>query len=202
MNIKSFCKKLEQNNISLNEIKKELLTSSIEFIWHPLGFIMGTLVVEEKMRLRIHIWSKKYSKPQEPYWNIHTHIFHLKSWVISGSILNTLYEIEEVNEAENCIYEVCYNDNKSILKKSTKLINLINMNTNLYKKNDSYSIESGVFHSSTLETTSALTIVLSTVTDIETPLVIGKKDYDNFNTKYNREKVDRNILFNILNELE
>lgn len=202
MNIKSFCEKLEQNNISLNEIKEKLLTSDIEFIWHPLGFIMGTLITEEKMKLRIHIWSKKYSKPQKPYWNIHTHIFHLKSWIISGSILNTLYEIEEVNESRNCIYEVHYKDNKSILKKSNKLINLINTNTLLHKKNDNYSIESGVFHSSTLESTSALTIVLSTATDVKTPLVIGKKDYDNFNSKYNREKVNRNILFNILSELE
>jgi len=202
MNIKSFCEKLEQNNISLSEIKKELLTSNIEFIWHPLGFIMGTLITEKKMRLRIHIWSKKYSKPQKPYWNIHTHIFHLKSWIISGSILNTLYEIKEVKESENCIYEVHYNDSKSILKKSDKLIDLININTFSHKKNDNYSIEAGVFHSSTLESDSALTIVLSTAADIEIPLVIGKKSYDNFNSKYNREKVDRNILFNILSELE
>ena len=130
MNIKSFCEKLEQNNISLSEIKKELVTSNIEFIWHPLGFIMGTLITEKEMRLRIHIWSKKYSKPQEPYWNIHTHIFHLKSWIISGSILNTLYEIEEVNESENCIYEVHYNDNKSILKKSNKLIGCLFVSNN------------------------------------------------------------------------
>lgn len=200
-NIDDFCNNLNKKNITIPFILNEIERLKLKFIWHPLGFIMSTYLQENNKKIRIHIWPKNYSKTQLPNWNIHNHIFDLTSWVLEGEILNIEYDLEYINNSNNCIYEVTYNSKHSILKKTNNKIKMTEKNKTINVKGNTYSLKSNIFHSSILKgNKSALTLVLSVETDNKCPLVVGecnaKLEYI-----YSREEVSDDLLKRIIETL-
>lgn len=202
MTINELCKELDNNKITLKFILNEIKRLKLNFVWHPLGFIMGSYIKEGNNQIRIHIWPENNSHAQLPYWNIHNHSFNLTSWVIRGEILNTEYLVSESNQGTNCIYSVNYDEGNSILKKTNKNVNIVKKITTTNKRGFKYSMHRSVFHSSIVNSNQiALTIVLSSLSNNQNPSVIGKNDGNN-RYSYNRNIVDPLILNNFLKQLE
>ena len=153
--------------------------------WHPLGFIHIPLGIINDQSIRLHIWPQSERRRQQPFYPIHTHIFELKSHILSGTLKNTIYKVSNLNfRLESAIYEVNYNNtSESILKRTDRKINIMEVTEETLKKGDYYSVKRGEFHTSEVkEGEFAATIALTyEVQKNNTPLVIrhmnGKKEY-------------------------
>lgn len=201
MKITELCKHLDEGTITVKDLLHLIQDSKIEFFWHPLGFVLGTYLENDEEKIRIHIWPKSGAKKQSPYWNIHNHIFHLKSWVLKGEITNQEYETVNDDSSNYCIYHVDYLGEQSHLIKTNIHVSLIESKKNINKEGSKYSMRSNVFHCS--EKTSdctALTVVLSTKTKTKNPMVIGRTDGQQ-QYIYSRAKVELPYITSLMNEL-
>ncbi len=199
--IKKFCEKLNSGEITSIDLLNEIKDSKLDFFWHPLGFILGTYLSNDKEKIRIHIWPKEGSQQQKPYWNIHNHIFHLTSWVLEGEITNQEYNVVEDNKSEKSIYYVNYKGNESCLFKSNQQVRLEQKKPKIHSKGNVYSIKTDIFHHSIRTSkNSAITVVLSIEDEYYgQALVIGEKDAEQ-EYRYSRIKVESNYLKNLINE--
>ncbi|UFH60467.1 hypothetical protein [Sulfurovum mangrovi] len=198
--IKDFCSQLDTGTINAKTLLNKVQIAQIDFFWHPLGFIIGTYLNNGREKIRIHIWPKDGGKKQLPYWNIHDHIFDLKSWVLKGEITNIEYDVINDNSSTKCFYDVKYIENQSLMTKSEQHISYKISKKETYAEGEIYTIDAGIFHTS--EKTNignALTVVLSINTDIKTPKVIGEEEGEN-SYQYNRNKVDSSYIKELINE--
>lgn len=200
MYIDNFINKLETAKIDINEILLIIKNKKLKFFWHPLGFIMCKYLVENNVSIRIHIWPKDGGKPQKPYWNIHNHIFSLKSWVLYGEITNKEYELLNDDQSNNVIYKVNYSNNISSLIKTEKRVKIKQANIDHNNERSSYGMKSGIFHlSENTGKTNALTIMYAEDSNMQSPEVIG---HISGLTKYEykRSEVSSDYLDKLINE--
>jgi len=198
--IKNFCEKLNRGEITSTSLLNEIRESKLDFFWHPLGFVLGTYLSNNKEKIRIHIWPKEGSQQQKPYWNIHNHIFHLTSWVLEGEITNQEYRIINDEKSDKCIYKVNYQGNESCLFKTKRGISLEQEKKEIHGKGNVYKIGTDTFHHSIRTSiNSALTVVLSIEEELKSPLVVGNK-HAKQEYRYPRVKVNSSYLKNLINE--
>src|SRR5690606_31223069 len=95
---------LNNHEIYPGDLIESIIEDGSELVWHPLGFVMCRVARWGSRSLRVHIWPNHNGHQQIPAWMIHDHLFHLKSWVLSGEIENTEYVID-VGGKEHLIYE-------------------------------------------------------------------------------------------------
>lgn len=200
ISINTFCQQLDKQELSAQDILSLALNCGIKFYWHPLGFILGIFLIEDIKKIRIHIWPKDTPRKQYPYWNIHDHIFSLKSWVINGKILNQEFQITKDNNSPNCIYNVSYSNEISTLYKTSDTIRVEETRQSVSIAGDSYLIEAGILHSSeNISAEHALTIVLTNNMSSGTPIVIGEKEGKQL-YQFSRSEVDSQYVRGLLHE--
>jgi hypothetical protein len=140
---------------------------------HPLGFTSSKITMG-KHNLRLHIW-RNTGSPQAGF-EVHDHTFDFESYVISGSIKQTVYDIHANNDGNFCIYHVDYDENTSILKNSGNFVNLVQLKEEIVSANQSYRVRAGELHRSDLfECSCAVTLVL-TEDRGGTPITIGPRN--------------------------
>lgn len=172
-------------------------TSQMRFSWHPLGFIMCKLLERDGTNIRLHIWPPDGGRVQEPRWMIHDHIFHLRSWVLKGTVFNREYEADADGD-EFSLYEASYVDNKSVLTRRQERIGLIPKSAYEIRSGGCYSISAGILHESELVGEDVgVTVLLTEESKQRTPLVVGslngKDKYE-----YSRESVSKEELRRLL----
>lgn len=199
-NIKNFVQACQENNLSAKEVCSWAITNNIPFVWHPLGFVMATLINEGHEKIRLHLWSNSFQNVQEPTWPIHDHLFDITSWVLCGEIENIEYK--QCNSVlTHQLYSVSYDNDGSILTKLDSGLSLSVESKEIIKKTESYSIKSGVLHQSISSSENTTVTVCHTVNfRNENPLVIGDICGD-FRYKYQRKIVKLSDLFRIVAEI-
>lgn len=205
-----------RNQILYEAKHKELFESVLEAInsleekkqlrgnWHPLGFIHIPLGTINNQTLRLHVWSKQERKIQQPLYPIHTHIFELKSHILSGSLKNSIYAIKKqiTLPLQNVIYDVDYNHNNSILKRTKNTINIKKISEETLNKGDYYFVKKGDFHSSVVkEGEFTATIALAYQYEHNTPIVIGEIS-GNERYHYSRNNCSDEELTSIISNLK
>src|SRR4051794_32516353 len=75
-------------------------------LWHPLGFV--SCVIKESKGdhvVRLHYWPKGERRVKNPDWPIHTHSYHLSSYVLCGVVRDLQYQR---SSGDRSIYAVKY----------------------------------------------------------------------------------------------
>ncbi len=106
-------------SILLNFIEENI--ESISPNWHALGFIHCLLASEASgVTLRLHAWDSGLSHNQEQESKIHDHRFDVESRVLSGAVMNTIYNFRDAQDGDFKICRVNYSSNSSLLVDSSE----------------------------------------------------------------------------------
>jgi hypothetical protein len=145
-------------------------------VHHPLGFFVIKLgQINPSTFIRLHIWLPNRRTTQHPEWSIHNHTFTLKSHVLTGKIINNFFNVNfQSTQPTNCLYLVRYNDNLSILDRTSQYLSCYQTEQKNYVKGDYYLVEKGMYHSTQvpLEYLTS-TIVITSNPEKKEPHVIG-----------------------------
>lgn len=81
-------------------------TLSLGNYWHPLGMLRLRLAKLDDYLLKVHIWPQGVRGPTSPVGIIHAHIWPLKSYILYGSVTNTIYHVSDATreKATNRLY--------------------------------------------------------------------------------------------------
>ena len=191
---------LDKRDICPRDLMCNLVGNNYEFLWHPLGFAMCRVARWEAVSFRIHVWPNHSGYQQNPSWLIHDHLFHLKSWVISGEIENQEYSVQHVGQ-DHAIYEAVYDGDKSILNKTNKKCSKILSEKSVYVAGDFYEVPSGIFHESrSLSKRTALTICETFDEERRPPRVLGNVD-GALSYTYRRRHATKDELYELVQEI-
>lgn len=191
---------LENNEICPYELIQGLIDNNYEFLWHPLGFVMCRVARWGDLSLRIHIWPSHTGYQQTPALLIHDHLFHLKSWVISGEVENKEYEIDH-NGKDHAIYEARYDGDKSILNKTNIYCSKRQTEKSICSAGSSYEVSSGVFHESQSLSNRTTLTVCETLDEIaRPPRVLGCVD-GLFSYTYHRKQATKDEIYELTKEI-
>lgn len=141
---------------------------------HPLGFVHGELVGDEHVAMRLHIWDAIERATQEPRWFIHTHIFDLKSIVLTGSLTNHLYEWSETElNADKRLYRITYAGDVSRLEATGHLGRCEPISSEEVNTSQMYTVDCGEFHNTFVPEGAFTATIALTSKHPGTPLVVG-----------------------------
>jgi len=174
---------------------------------HPLGFLCLRWNLDSKQSLRIHIWDQSFDWTQQPKWQIHDHIFKLKSIVLAGIIQNKTYAlINNLKRPKWNIYDVEYTNQTSSLIKQKDSGTLKITSSTTYPPGSIYELPAGVLHRSTLRSEFAITALATTInsSNSQKPRVIGNLSDNNliFSRSISNPQNIRQIIHNSIEYLE
>lgn len=191
---------LNNQEICPNDLIESLLEESHNFIWHPLGFVMCRVARWESRSLRVHIWPNHKGHQQTPAWMIHDHLFHLKSWVLSGEIENKEYVID-VNGKEHLIYEARYDGDRSILNRTNIFCSKSINKKSVYSKGSVYEVPAGIFHESQSLSNKTTVTVCETYDEFSgPPKILGSVD-GLLSYTYERRHVTKNEMNELIKKI-
>ncbi len=191
---------LNAGDICPGNLITSLLDNNYEFFWHPLGFAICKVARWNRVSLRIHVWPNHSGYQQDPSWLIHDHLFHLKSWVLSGEIENREYLLDFTG-IDHTIYEAQYDGNKSILNKTSTYCSKTILHKSVYSKGDIYEVKSGVFHESrSLSKKVALTICETVDEKVRPPRILGRVD-GLLSYVYTRRRATKEEILKLVKEI-
>lgn len=149
--------------------------SVVEATWHPLGFIRLKLASTVEGTLRIHIWPDTERQSQVPVWNIHDHLFDLRSSVLCGVLRNRRFALRpDKTAATHRLYRVSYSERQSQLHATPTKVSCHCISTDVYSALDSYHVCREEFHASDVEENIlAATIVVTSNHSRRAPNVLG-----------------------------
>jgi len=167
----------------------ENFSSTLVPLWHPLGFV--SCVIDELPSshvVRVHYWPKSQRRVKNPDWPIHTHTYRLRSLVLAGEVRDIQYRISPGSEW--CVYSVNYYSGGSEIIRTPHEVDAIVEIDELRRSGNHYEVPRGVYHQTLvpIEQT-AITLVLLTDHDSDTPKVLGSKLAERY--PYNRVPFDR-----------
>lgn len=191
---------LNNHKICPRNLIKSLLEEGYKFIWHPLGFVMCRVARWESASIRVHIWPNHRGYQQNPAWLIHDHLFHLKSWVLSGKIENQEYVIK-TNGKGHVIYEARYDGDRSILNKTNVYCSKSINKKSVHSKGSVYEVPSGVFHESRSLSNKTTVTVCETFDEIAAPpKILGSID-GLLSYTYQRKQASKNEICDLIRKI-
>lgn len=127
---------------------------------HPLGFHVVKLE-RPPHALRLHLW-KSGGVDQKGY-EIHDHVFSLKSRVIEGAIRHRTYETKPDALGPYVAYAVKYEGAESRLAKTDNRLCLSTKTEDVFGAGDDYAVAAGRLHDAEIASGQfAMTLVLTT----------------------------------------
>jgi len=158
------------------QLLRAVAPSSIQPLWHPLGFIHMRLADVDCRVLRLHLWSSEFAQPMLPVWPVHNHVFSLRSLVVSGVIRNLSFSVTPTAHGERRLFEVAYDSEGSRRVRTDAIVSCRCTESNEHRQGDIYRVEAGVFHASELASGRAALTLVETTGGGGRPLVVGDVD--------------------------
>jgi hypothetical protein len=121
--------------------------ASLPFNRHPLGFVHVLIDEENGYALRLHIWSDLFRYEQQPYWPIHNHKFDLISRVLTGTLTNRSYRVQQTDEKTSYrLYDITYELDGSTISPSDIRVAVDLCESEQVTAPHWYRIDAGTFH--------------------------------------------------------
>lgn len=187
---------LEQNLRILIDFIRETNYLDDKTFYHPLGFIYSKLYTFPNFNtIRLHIWDKERWY-QEPLMDIHNHFYTVNSYIITGKMINNIYEIIPEKEPNYSIYKGSYNSiNDRVLTKTEEYLHVVLSEVQQIEKCNLYHIATDKIHSSSIAMdTFTCTLVYTTNHGSPEPMVLGplngKKEYKYLNKLVDKQTVE------------
>ncbi|WP_226633921.1 hypothetical protein [Novosphingobium profundi] len=143
---------------------------------HPLNFLAARVEDDAGNALRLHLWDERFRFKQVGL-EVHDHKFDYQSFVVDGSVEQTIYEAIPDSEGAHEVLEVSYSGGGSILQRSGKHIQLFELRREKYSSGVLYELPHGVLHRLDLVGSSAMTLVKTCDVGGQ-PITIGRSSDD------------------------
>lgn len=154
---------LRENVVKLHQVKVEIQV-------YPIGFLRLPFT---KDRLHdgfaLHVW--KNDLPWRDSFNLHTHIFNMRSRVLRGAIIDTEWDVVENLKGEYRLTKPYYQDGRMVLEE----LGRVNIRPNLpdkHTQDEVYEVPKHQFHSSEVEEGTVTLIEKSEINPNDHPLVV------------------------------
>jgi hypothetical protein len=152
-----------------HEIVQRICAASTE---HPLSFTHTALADCSGRTVRLHYWPLHDTAPDD--FAIHTHHWHLRSFVLAGALRNDFYRVEPMASGDTEVYQVVYGDGGSRLAGTGEFVRCQLDAECLVAAGDAYDLPVGRFHATTVEGPEpALSVVVSGLRIDSPPTVLG-----------------------------
>jgi hypothetical protein len=113
---------------------------------HPVGFVHVALPQLSGHTARLHIWPSPNSEPQHPDWRVHSHQWHLRSYVLVGRVVNVEHQVEVDAAGANRLYEVLYIEGTSVLRSTDRRVICRRGAESTEDAGSTYEVARGCFH--------------------------------------------------------
>lgn len=169
---------------------------------HPLGFLFCRLhQFSSNETIRIHIWSDK-ENVQKPLMDIHNHFYNIISYIVVGSVSNTLYKASKTEPYTHSTYIGSYQTNeKRILSKNDEYYKLEELETHIINEGELYSIGKSEVHRGGSIEDFSISLVYTEDPGNPSPLVFGPIDGLN-KYEYSSSLVDELKLIELENQIK
>jgi len=120
----------------------------IKFQKHPLGFKYFKLgKISETEEFRLHFWIST-NENQDDDLQIHDHSFNFESFVVYGSLKNTIFISKNDDNSNGYLYDVIFRNEKSrlVLNSNNQLLKILNFE--VIKTGEFYYQKSDELHES------------------------------------------------------
>lgn len=113
---------------------------------HPYGFfVIHVARFEDSSAIRLHLWPPGDRARQEPEWPLHSHVWDLRSIVLTGRLRHVVWRL--VPGSDYRLYEVGYSDTASDLVRTESLWSAEKVVDEEVGSGRSYELKSDLFHS-------------------------------------------------------
>jgi len=178
---------------------------SIDCRWHPLGFIDIPLTQRSSLtKLSIHVWHPRFSKAQKPYQICHSHGWHLSSIVLTGSLQNEIFEVQDNPRGHARIHEIGYHGSTSYSSATSRRVTAAIAETEQYSIGDTYTLPSDQYHWTSTPNSLLVTLMCSDLTHETQSYVVWPWSQQSV-YRYDRETcspdVKREIISDVIAEI-
>ena len=113
---------------------------------HPYGFLIVRLgATVDGAQVRFNIWLREKRPGQEPNWPIHSHEIAMSSYVVRGSLENTIWPQPRFGFGDP-LYLASYTETTSVLTRSDIRISEGRKVSETVGQGRQYEVEKGLFH--------------------------------------------------------
>lgn len=124
--------------------------------WHPQGFLkikLGQTMLDGIItEVQVNVWSAKHRYPQADPSICHSHNGRLRSYIMYGELENRQYRVQEKSNQRFALYKVNYEKSSSKSKNTNQQVSCVLTNSDILKAGEKYSVDSGDFHSTHVQT--------------------------------------------------
>jgi hypothetical protein len=159
----------EEERLSCDDLRDLLLEEdnltyffeNRRLIKHALGFLQIQLGEFDGRAVRLHMWPGHNDHATDKRTDIHSHPWRLQSYVLFGSIGNSVFQVFESNCGPGQIYEVERQGGAVTHRKLDIKVAWKPLSVETIGRDGHYSVEASAFHSSTFTAIGAVTLVIA-----------------------------------------
>ena len=168
-----------------------------EIRMHPYGFLQLSLS-EGAWRdsgYRLHLWSDDLPQMKRPEFQVHDHIYGVRSRVLLGALRDTLYTIEDDSQGEYLLFKAATGK----LLNTKQKVSCTKRRILYVSAGEQYSVIKGDFHSS--ESLVPLTVTLFQKIDADlskSPNVVGPAYYEKTELLSDDRTFDQKLAWRVI----
>ncbi|ENU35231.1 MULTISPECIES: hypothetical protein [Acinetobacter] len=187
-----------KTDIDAEQLFQFILDNRLKITTHPLGFYCCRISTGASSDIRLHFWDKNLLSQES--FTIHTHLFDLESYILYGSLKNTIFEYSKENKGLRCsVYQTSYNGNQSIIKDQETLSFLFIDSETIYNAGDTYSLKSHQAHKSELISPYAISLMTTLKHQAHIAYVFGTSELqDEKYIEYHRRELNQVECYDLI----
>lgn len=147
---------------------------------HPLGFIHIDLTplasVQSHERLRLHIWTEESRTCTDGLGLVHDHVWEGKSFMLAGSLTNSLMRVVRAEAGRFTMAEIAYVDGKQFVHVIDKELELEDIEQKSVTRGSWYFLPRRVIHATEITGYPTATLVLAKYLDTSLPRLVSEVD--------------------------
>ncbi|MDO8510573.1 MAG: hypothetical protein Q7S55_00245 [Nanoarchaeota archaeon] len=170
---------------------------SAEIRMHPYGFLQLSLS-EGAWRdsgYRLHVWSDELPPMKRPEFQVHDHIYGVRSQILLGALRDIQYIIEEDGQGEYLLFKAT----PGKLLNTKQKVSCTKRSVSYLSAGDKYFVPKGDFHSS--ESLAPLTATLFQKLDADlsrSPDVVGSSYYEKTELLSDDRTFDQRLAWRVI----
>ncbi|WP_155368176.1 hypothetical protein [Catellatospora vulcania] len=150
--------------------------SELRAVRHPLGFICLPLSRDQSdVGVCVHVWSDADVATRTTS-AVHCHSWDLLSFLLSGSILNQTYQVDDDPEGPLRVYEIRSADGHDEILTSARRVRITAGHADIRSSGEYYELPAGHFHASLTRSPESVTVVLGRLREHASDLSLGALD--------------------------
>lgn len=166
---------------------------------HPYGFLQLSLS-EGAWRdsgYRLHVWSDDLPMMKRPEFQVHDHIYKVRSQILLGVLRDTQYIVDENAQGEHLLFSATAGK----LLNTKHKVSCTKRRVFYFRAGEQYSVVKGDFHSS--ESVTPLTATLFQKIDADlnrSPSVVGPGDYEKTGLLSDNRAFDQQLAWMVIDK--